>query len=128
MAKIRRSKEQIQSDKIIRKRLLELGEAIYTQSTETSRVAKDTFYKTDRVKPKGTLQRAGGELRDSQNYRMLNDTSLLMVQTYYGAFNYPKGESSGEKNALLIAVNDNIENSVDLIAQEITSELIAPFT
>lgn len=126
MAK-RRSKEQIQSDKIIRKRLLELGENIYAQSTETSRVAKDTFYKTDRVKPKGTLQRAGGELRDSQNYRLLNDTTLICVQTYYGAFNFPKGENSGKKNALLIAVNDNIENSTDLIAQEILEEIIAPF-
>lgn len=51
-----------------------------------------------------------------------------MVQTHYGAFNYPKGESSGEKNALLIAINDNIENSVGLMTQEITSELIALFT
>ena len=124
MAK-RRSKGQIESDKIIRKRLMELGDVIYNKSTETSRVAKDTFYKTDRVKPKGTIRRAGGELRDSQNFRMLNDTSLLCVQTYYGAFNYPKGESSGQKNALLIAVNENIENAVDLMAQEITSELVS---
>ena len=124
----KRSKEQIQADKIIRKRLAELGETIYVQSTETSRVAKDTFYKTDRVKPKGTLQRAGGELRDSQNYRLLNDTSLLMVQTYYGAFNYPKGQTSGAKNALLIAVNENLEETTDLIVKEITSALIDPFT
>lgn len=107
---------------------MELGEAIYTQSTETSRVAKDTFYKTDRVKPKGTLQRAGGELRDSQNFRMLNDTTLLMVQTHYGAFNYPKGETSGEKNALLIAINEHLKDNIDLIANELLAEIISPWT
>ena len=127
MAK-RRSKEQIQADKIIRNRLLELGRVVWEQSTETSRVAKDTFYKTDRVKPKGTLQRAGGELRDSQNFRMLNDTTLICVQTYYGAFNYPKGESSGEKNALLIAINENLKENIDLTANELLAEIISPWT
>ena len=127
MAK-RRSKEQIQADKIIRKRLLEFGQTVWEQSTETSRVAKDTFYKTDRVKPKGTLQRAGGELRDSQNFRMLNDTTLICVQTYYGAFNYPKGESSGEKNALLIAINENLKENIDLTANELLAEIISPWT
>lgn len=136
MAK-RRTKGQIEADKIIRKRLMELGEKIYVQTVDTTRVAVDTFYKTDRVKPKGTIRRAGGELRDSPNFRMLNDTSLLCVHTFYGAFNYPKGNNtkrtySGGKivitegmNALLIAVNENIENAVDLMAQEITSELIS---
>jgi phage gpG-like protein len=124
----RRSKEQIQADKIIRKRLLEFGQTVWEQSTETSRVAKDTFYKTDRVKPKGTLQRAGGELRDSQNFRMLNDTTLICVQTYYGAFNYPKGESSGEKNALLIAINENLKENIDLTANELLAEIISPWT
>jgi len=124
----RRSKEQIQADKIIRNRLLELGRVVWEQSTETSRVAKDTFYKTDRVKPKGTLQRAGGELRDSQNFRMLNDTTLICVQTYYGAFNYPKGESSGEKNALLIAINENLKENIDLTANELLAEIISPWT
>ena len=127
MAK-RRSKEQIQADKIIRKRLLEFGQTVWEQSTETSRVAKDTFYKTDRVKPTGTLQRAGGELRDSQNFRMLNDTTLICVQTYYGAFNYPKGESSGEKNALLIAINENLKENIDLTANELLAEIISPWT
>lgn len=127
MAK-RRTKEQLDVDKIIKRRLLELGEKIYFQSTETSRVARDTFYKTDRVRPKGSIQRAGGELRDSQNYRVIQDTTLICVQTYYGAFNYPKGQNSGQKNALMIAVNDNIENATDLIARELTAEMIAPFT
>lgn len=140
MAAKRRSKEQIQADKIIRKRLNEFGQKVWEISTETSRVAKDTHYKTDRVKPKGTIQRAGGELRDSQNFRMLSDTSLLMFQTYYGAFNYPKGDNtprtySGGKlvvtegmNALLIAINENLKDNTDLIVKEITSALIDPFT
>jgi hypothetical protein len=123
----RRTKEQIQSDRIIRRRLVEFGEVVREQAIDTSRVAKDTFYKTDRVKPKGSLQRAGGELRDSQNYRMINDTTLQMVQTYYGAFNFPKGESSGEKNALLIAVNENLKDNIDLIAKEVLAEIVGPW-
>jgi phage gpG-like protein len=123
----RRSKEQIQSDRIIRRRLVEFGELVREQAIETSRVAKDTFYKTDRVKPKGTIMRAGGELRDSPNFRMINDTTLLIVQTYYGAFNFPKGETSGEKNALLIAINENLKDNVDLIAKEVLAEIVGPW-
>jgi hypothetical protein len=123
----RRTKEQIQSDRIIKSRLVEFGKIVRKQTIDTSRVAKDTFYKTDRVKPKGTIMRAGGELRDSPNFRMLNDTTLLIVQTYYGAFNFPKGESSGEKNALLIAVNENLKDNIDLIAKEVLAEIVGPW-
>ena len=58
---------------------------------------------------------------------MLNDTTLLIVQTYYGAFNFPKGETSGEKNALLIAINENLKDNVDLIAKEVLAEIVGPW-
>lgn len=126
MAK-RRNKHQIEADKIIKKNLMELGEKILEQSVNTSRVAKTTFYKTDRVKPKGTIMHQGGELRDSQNFRFEGDTTLVMFQTYYGAYNYPKGKNSGDKNALLIAVNEHASETTNIIVTEINDAILQPF-
>ena len=120
MAK-RRSKEELNSDKIIKKALLKLGDAIYKESTKTSRIAKDTFYKS------GGINKAGGTLRDSQNYRVKPDTVLSMAQVHYGQYNYPKGKNSGQKNALIIAVDKYLPKSVDLIVTEITAKMIQNF-
>ena len=87
MAK-RRSREQIDADKIIKEKLNELGEKVYIQAVATSR--RDT-----------------GRLQDEQNYKVLPDNVLTFGQMAYGANNYPKGVNSGQKNALLIAINDN---------------------
>jgi hypothetical protein len=47
MAK-RRSREQIDADKIIKKHLNDLGEKVYNQAAETSRRDRDDF-KTNRI-------------------------------------------------------------------------------
>jgi uncharacterized protein (DUF2164 family) len=107
MAK-RRSREQIDADQIIKKHLNELGEKVYNQATDTSR--RDT-----------------GRLQDEQNYRVQPDTVLTFGQMIYGQWNYPKGITSGEKNALLIAINDHLEDATGIIIQSITDEILKDF-
>jgi uncharacterized protein (DUF2164 family) len=107
MAK-RRSREQIDADQIIKKHLNELGEKVYNQATDTSR--RDT-----------------GRLQDEQNYRVQPDTVLTFGQMVYGQWNYPKGITSGEKNALLIAINDHLEDATGIIIQSITDEILKDF-
>ena len=114
MAK-RRTRQQIDADKIIRGQLMELGEKIYQQARERSRVAKDLYYLTDRVGPKGTLRKAGGTLRDSVNYKPLNDTVLLVAQVFYGKFQEP--------NELEVAINDNVDETINLIVSEIMEQI-----
>jgi hypothetical protein len=107
MAK-RRTRGQIDADQIIKKELNELGEKIYTQAVATSR--RDT-----------------GVLQDTQNYRVKPDTTLTVAQVYYGAFNYPAGVTSGEKNALLIAVKEHIPAATKIIVKNITDELLKDY-
>jgi hypothetical protein len=108
MAK-RRTREQIDADKIIKAELNVLGEKIYQQAVATSR-------------------RKHGVLQDTQNYRVQPDTVLTMAQVYYGQYNYPLGVNSGMKNALLIAVQEHLPESTNIIIQEITDELLKPFS
>jgi hypothetical protein len=70
MAK-RRSREQIDADKIIKEYLNELGEKVYQQATETSR--RDT-----------------GRLQDEQITRIQPDTVLTFGQMVYGQWNYKR--------------------------------------
>jgi len=107
MAK-RRTREQIDADKIIKAHLNELGELVYQQATETSR--RDT-----------------GRLQDEQNYRVQPDTVLTFGQMVYGQWNYPKGVTSGEKNALLIAINDHLEDATAIIIESITDAIIQDY-
>jgi len=107
MAK-RRTKEQIDVDKIIKKHLNELGELVYNQAVQTSR--RDT-----------------GRLQDEQNYRVQPDTVLTFAQMQYGKYNYPKGVESGEKNALLIAINDHLEDATAIIIESITDAIIQDY-
>ena len=88
----RRTKEQIETDKIIKRKLNELGEIVYQQAKDRSRV--DT-----------------GRLRDSVNYMVRPDTRLTMAQVYYGKFQDP--------DELMAAINEHVPNTVDLIVQEI---------
>lgn len=108
MAK-RRTKEEIDADKIIKKQLNILGEKIYDEARETSRF--DT-----------------GQLKNSINYMVKPDTKLTMAQVYYGKYNYPKGENSGDKNALLIAVKENSMATTKIIVKEINDQLNEQFT
>jgi hypothetical protein len=107
MAK-RRTKIQINADRIIKAKLLILGEEIREQAVRTSR--RDT-----------------GRLQDEQNFRVQPDTTLTMAQVYYGKFNYPKGVNSGEKNALMIAVKEHVPKGTKIIITEINDQLLAPF-
>jgi len=107
MAK-RRTREQIDADKIIKQHLNELGELVYQQATETSR--RDT-----------------GRLQDEQNYKVQPDTVLTFGQMVYGQYNYPKGVTSGEKNALLIAINDHLEDATAIIIESITDAIIQDY-
>lgn len=105
----RRTREQIDADRIIKAQLNELGEKIYIEAVKTSR--RDT-----------------GLLQDTQNYRVKPDTVLTMAQVHYGKDNYPKGVNSGEKNALLIAINKYLPDGISVIVTDITDELLTPFT
>lgn len=107
MAK-RRSKEQMQSDKIIKANLLKLGERILDKSVPTSR--RDT-----------------GRLQDEQNFRVYNDVNLRVWQMEYGKWNFPAGKTSGEKNALLIAVKEEKPKATKIIVSELTEIMIQPF-
>jgi hypothetical protein len=112
MAK-RRTKIEIDADKIIKAKLNILGERIYEQAKKNSRVAKDTFYKD------GSINKAGGTLRDSINYMVKPDTTLTVAQIFYGKFQKP--------NELVVAINDNIDETSGLIITEINDQLLANF-
>ncbi|KAF2337234.1 hypothetical protein [Flavobacterium daemonense] len=116
----RRTKEQIQTDKIIKEELLKLGEIIYEEAKRNSRVAQDIYYTTDRVQPAGTLNKAGGTLRDSINYRVQGDTTLLLGQVYYGAYQHP--------NELLESVDRHTPDATKAIIQTITEKILQPIT
>lgn len=107
MAK-RRSKEQLNSDRIIKARLLEMGEKIYTKAVSISR--RDT-----------------GRLQDEMNYRVEPDTTLNFAQMYYGKYNYPAGVESGQKNALLIVIEENIDDLTNVIMRDIADGLTVNF-
>lgn len=99
MAK-RRTRQQIDADQIIKKQLNELGEEIYQEARQNSRV--DT-----------------GRLRDSVNYMVKPDTTLTLGQVYYGAFQDP--------NELLVAVNRNVADTTNIIVTEINDAILQPF-
>jgi hypothetical protein len=108
MARKRRSKEQIAVDKIIKKQLAVIADEILKEAVPSSR--RDT-----------------GRLQDEMNYEFEGDTTLVLSQMEYGAFNYPAGKNSGEKNALLIAVNNNIPKATKIIIKNINDSLLKPF-
>lgn len=99
MAK-RRTKEQISADKIIKAKLNELGDLVYEQAKSKSRV--DT-----------------GRLRDSVNYMVKPDTVLTVAQVYYGKYQDP--------NELQVAIDENIDNTINVVVTEIIDELTKDF-
>lgn len=104
----RRNRAQIDADAIIKKELNELGLKINEEAIRTSR--RDT-----------------GVLQDTQNFRVRPDTVLTMAQVFYGAFNYPAGVTSGEKNALVIAVKKFLPESTKIIVADINDQLLKNF-
>lgn len=107
MAK-RRTSEQLKTDRIIKAQLLKLGDVVLDEAVPTSR--RDT-----------------GRLQDEMNYRVEKDTQIIFAQMYYGAFNYPRGKESGEKNALRIAVKNNVKDTTRAIIKNINDVLLKDF-
>ena len=95
MAK-RRTRQQIDADKIIKAQLNELGEKVYQQAKNNSRV--DT-----------------GRLRDSVNYMVKPDTTLTVAQVFYGKFQHP--------NELEVAINANVDETINLVVKEIVDQI-----
>ena len=95
MAK-RRTRQQIDADKIIKAQLNELGEKVFQQARNNSRV--DT-----------------GRLRDSVNYMVKPDTVLTVAQVFYGKFQEP--------NELEVAINNNIDETINLVVKEIVDQI-----
>ena len=107
MAK-RRTSEQLKTDRIIKAQLLKLGDVVLDEAVPTSR--RDT-----------------GRLQDEMNYRVEKDTQIIFAQMYYGAFNYPRGKESGEKNALRIAIKNNVNDTTKAIIKNINDVLLKDF-
>jgi len=107
MAK-RRSKTQLKADRIIKARLMKFGDVVLDEAVPNSR--RDT-----------------GRLQDEMNWRVEKDTQITFAQMFYGAFNYPAGIVSGEKNALKIAIDNNIEENTNVIIKDINDILLKPF-
>ncbi len=107
MAK-RRTSEQLKTDRIIKAQLLKFGDVVLDEAVPTSR--RDT-----------------GRLQDEMNYRVEKDTQIIFAQMYYGAFNYPRGKESGEKNALKIAIKNNVNDTTKAIVKNINDVLLKDF-
>ena len=58
------------------------------------------------------------------NSRVFNDTTLNLYQMYYGAFNYPIGINSGEKNALWIKTKELIPDATKNIIKNINDQIL----
>jgi len=92
----RRTRQQIDADKIIKAQLNELGEKVFQQARNNSRV--DT-----------------GRLRDSVNYMVKPDTVLTVAQVFYGRFQNP--------NELEVAINNNVDETINLVVKEIVDQI-----
>jgi len=108
MANKRRTKAQIQADQIIKKGLNILGEEIYSVTKNRTRVLT-------------------GSLKNSINYAVKPDTTLTFYQNIYGKYVYPKGEKSGEKDALLITIKELLPKHVEVIKRDLTESIMYPF-
>lgn len=107
MAK-RRTKLEIQADKVIKKNLNILGEKIYKESRRTTRVLT-------------------GALKNSQNYAVKPDTTLTMFQLAYGRDVRPAGQRTGETDALLIAVKKHLPEGIEITKKDLTESILYPF-
>lgn len=121
MAK-RKTAEQKAMDKAIRDRLDELGKKITVEVRRTSKIAKSTENFT------------GGSLRDSVNYKPLKNNTLLLVENEYGKWNTPKGKATPsdrdniKDNPMLNAIDEYLDDTVNLIVKDLTEILTLPIT
>jgi hypothetical protein len=109
----RRSKEQLNVDRIIKKELILLKDNILEVAVPRSR--------------RRPTEQGGGRLQDEMNGRVAPDTTLTMYQMVYGQWNYPRGVNSGEKNALLITMKELIPDTTKIIIKEINDIILEPF-
>ncbi len=81
---------------------------------------------------KSTETFTGGSLRDSGNYRVKPYNVLILTENEYGKWNTPKGKKTPsdrdniKDNPMLNAINDHIDESVNVIINDITNLLTAP--
>lgn len=104
----RRTSEQLKADRIIKKELLLLGDRVLDKAVPSSR--RDT-----------------GRLQDEMNFEVKPDTTLTMFQLYYGAYNYPEGKETGERNALWIEAKKQIPKATENIVKNINDVLLSDF-
>ena len=116
----RRTKEQLNVDRIIKKELLILGDKILEVAIPRSR--RDT-----------------GRLQDEMNKRVDPDTKLTMYQMFYGAYNFPANDSTPrvyingklqinpKMNALYHVMKELIPDTTKIIIGEINDILLQPF-
>jgi hypothetical protein len=107
MAK-RRTRQQIDADKIIKE---------YIKRVRRKGLP---FKQRKQVKRYRTFARW-------TNYKVQPDNVLTFGQLYYGQWNYPKRNNKRRKNALLIAINDNLEDATAIIIQSITDAIIQDY-
>lgn len=121
MAK-RKTAEQREIEKTIQTNLNELGRKVTVQVRRTSKVAKSTENFT------------GGSLRDSGNYRVKPFNVLVLSENEYGKWNTPKGKATPSNrdnikdNPMLNAIDENLDDTVNVIINDITNLLVSPIT
>lgn len=121
----RRSKEQLNVDRIIKKELLILGDKILEKAVPASRRRTD--------------EAGGGRLQDEMNKRVDPDTTLTMYQMFYGAYNFPANDSTPrvyingklqinpKMNALYHVMKEMIPDTTKIIIGNINDIILAPF-
>lgn len=121
----RRSKEQLNVDRIIKKELLILGDKILEKAVPASRRRTD--------------EAGGGRLQDEMNKRVDPDTTLNMYQMFYGAYNFPANDSTPrvyingklqinpKMNALYHVMKEMIPDTTKIIIDNINDIILAPF-
>jgi hypothetical protein len=121
----RRSKEQLNVDRIIKKELLILGDKILEVAIPRSR--------------RRPTEKGGGRLQDEMNKRVEPDTTLTMYQMEYGKWNYPANDNTPRQysngkivitdkmNALLITMREMIPDTTKIIIGQINDILLQPF-
>lgn len=103
----RKSVKQKEIENLTRKHLDKLGRTISVMAARTSRVRT-------------------GDLRDSENYRTKPYNVLTVSQNFYGKYNYPKGKTSGQKNALRIAIDKYTPEGIEVFVKDMKDLIMSP--
>ena len=106
MAK-RKTIQQKEVEAVMTKHLDKLGRKIQIEARKTSKVRT-------------------GDLRDSQNFRTKPYNVLTVSQNYYGKDLYLRGKYEGEKNALKVAVDKLVPDTVNIIIKDMIDLLKSP--